>query len=106
VTTSRIRKKSGKYLQELEKSGKYWQESEKIWQVLARIIIIWRVLARIRKNLEPFDGTSLPESENKENYCGYEQTDGFIVGGEIAKQGSYPFLALVGKKSRKNAKRD
>jgi secreted trypsin-like serine protease len=45
---------------------------------------------------KPYDGEVLPEAENLENYCGNEQTDGFIVGGEIAKQGAYPFIAAMG----------
>ena len=47
---------------------------------------------------EQFDGTSLPSSKDTKP-CGKPAEFGFIVGGEVAKEGSYPFTAALGYKT-------
>ena len=49
--------------------------------------------------LEGYNATPLPTWEDAENDCGKVATAGFIVGGTIAKKGSYPFIAALGVKN-------
>ena len=44
---------------------------------------------------EPYDGTTLPVANSEINDCGFEQTDGFIVGGETAKQVFFCLFVFV-----------
>lgn len=43
-----------------------------------------------------YDGTILPTPDDPTNSCGYDTSHGFIVGGQKAKIGSYPFIAAIG----------
>lgn len=45
---------------------------------------------------EKYDGTLLPTPDDFANPCGYEAVINYIVGGTDAKQGAYPFIALLG----------
>ena len=49
------------------------------------------------------DFGELPLANSTENYCGFEATKGFIVGGKEAKIGAFPFIAALGIVNPKNA---
>ena len=63
------------------------------------------VVSEATENLndEKFDGSQLPLTENENNYCGFDKSEGFIVGGKDAKIGAYPFIAALGIVNPKNA---
>ena len=43
-----------------------------------------------------YDSSILPLSNNEKDFCGFDKSEGFIVGGKDAKQGAYPFIAALG----------
>jgi hypothetical protein len=52
---------------------------------------------------DPDPGSILPEAETFE--CGQRLSSGFILGGEDAKRGEFPFVAALGYKTEGNLHR-
>ena len=59
------------------------------------------VEAAVSEKDKSYDGTILPTPEDKNNSCGFKANLGDIAGRQNATRGSYPFIAAIGIKNKR-----